>query len=136
VWWGAATGIAEPLYDRAATETLGIHALSHLGAVEACLAAGAGLLRKAATSIDHGEIPSLERLALTVRAGIESAADDVIARVGRALGPSPLCHDRVHARRVADLTVYLRQSHAETDLERIGRLTVDAGSLHLGLESW
>lgn len=136
VWWGAATGIAAPLYESAATESLGIHGLAHLGAVDTDLATGAILLREAAARIDHDQGHPLEHLALTVRAGIESGADDVIRRVGRALGPTVLCHDRAHARRVADLTVYLRQSHAESDLERIGRLTVAAPDPLTGLDSW
>jgi hypothetical protein len=49
----------------------------------------------------------------------------VIDRVGRALGAGPLCLDGDHAARVADLTVYLRQSHAERDLQRLGSLTTE-----------
>jgi hypothetical protein len=49
----------------------------------------------------------------------------VLDRVGRALGAGPLCQNAAHARRVADLTVYLRQSHAEGDLEQLGRLLVN-----------
>ena len=53
---------------------------------------------------------------------VETAVDETINRTGRALGPAPLCQDAQHARRVADLTIYVRQSHAERDLERLGRL--------------
>jgi len=56
--------------------------------------------------------------ALRVRALTEAAATDVLARTGRALGAGPLSHDEAHSRAVADLTVYLRQHHAERDLER------------------
>ncbi|HEY2199001.1 MAG TPA: acyl-CoA dehydrogenase, partial [Mycobacterium sp.] len=34
----------------------------------------------------------------------------------------PLCLDEQHARAVADLTVYVRQSHAERDLAALGSL--------------
>jgi hypothetical protein len=51
-----------------------------------------------------------------------------MARVGRALGAGPLCHDEAHARRVADLTVYLRQHHAEGDLAELGTLAAEAGA--------
>jgi hypothetical protein len=57
-----------------------------------------------------------------VRARIEQVASETLDRVGRALGAGPLCHDRAHARRVADLTVYLRQSHGDDDLACLGRL--------------
>jgi hypothetical protein len=43
-------------------------------------------------------------------------------RVGRALGAGPLSHNEAHSRRVADLTVYLRQHHAERDLAELAAL--------------
>ena len=123
VWWGAAAGIAEPLYAAARDGRAGAHALAHLGAVETSLRASAALLRETAAAVDASPAEVGEQAALTVRAAVESTAAEVIDRVGRALGPAPLCLDRSHARRVADLTVYLRQSHAERDLERIATLT-------------
>jgi hypothetical protein len=129
VWWGAAFGVARLLYDAAASTSMNAHALSidahalaHLGAVEVALASSAALLREVATRIDAAPHARIERSALTTRAAVEAAADNIITRVGRALGPAPLCQDRAHARRVADLSVYLRQSHAEADLRRIGEL--------------
>ena len=53
---------------------------------------------------------------------VETAVDEAITRTARALGPAPLCEDAQHAKRVADLTIYVRQSHAERDLERLGLL--------------
>ena len=53
---------------------------------------------------------------------VETAVEETITRVGRALGPTPLSQDGHHAQAVADLTIYIRQSHAERDLERLGRL--------------
>ena len=47
-------------------------------------------------------------------------------RVGRALGAGPLGHDEAHSRRVADLTVYLRQHHAERDLAQLGELVASS----------
>jgi hypothetical protein len=49
-----------------------------------------------------------------------------LARTARALGPAPLCADATHAKRVADLAVYVQQSHAERDLERLGVLAAEA----------
>ncbi len=48
------------------------------------------------------------------------AVETVIASSAHALGPLPLTADESHARRVADLQVYVRQHHAERDLARIG----------------
>jgi hypothetical protein len=57
-----------------------------------------------------------------VRAVVEHAVDEAIVRTGRALGPAPLVLDARHAQRVADLTIYVRQSHAERDLAALGKL--------------
>jgi len=60
--------------------------------------------------------------AVRLRSRVEAGATEVLDRVGRALGAAPLCLDPVHARRAADLPVYLRQSHAERDLADLGAL--------------
>jgi len=60
-----------------------------------------------------------------VRAVVEAAVGDVLDRVGRALGPGPLATDPDHAKRVGDLALYVRQSHAERDLEEHGRAALD-----------
>ena len=119
VWWGGAAGIAAPLYEAGLAGKLDPHALAHLGQVEVSLTSSRSLLRDAADAADLKRVD--QGLALIVRAAVEAAAGVVIERAGRALGPAPLCQDRAHARRVADLTVYLRQSHAERDLEQVGK---------------
>jgi hypothetical protein len=79
-------------------------------------------LHEAAAQIDADPTAIAEQLAVRVRATVESAATRVLEHVGRALGAGPLGHDAAHAQRVADLTVYLRQSHAEADLAHLGAL--------------
>jgi hypothetical protein len=61
-----------------------------------------------------------------VRAVVEHTASEVVDRTGRALGAAPLATDGEHGQRVADLLLYLRQSHAERDLEQLGRASLDA----------
>lgn len=123
-WFGGALGVADTLLAAARRKDLGPHALAHLGAVDATLGAAQAALDDAAARIDADPKADAHRLALRVRATVEATATSVIDRVGRALGAGPLCRDADHARRVADLTVYLRQSHAEGDLEQLGRLLV------------
>ena len=41
-------------------------------------------------------------------------------QTGRALGAGPLCTEGDHAQRCADLLTFIRQSHAETDLQWLG----------------
>jgi hypothetical protein len=52
---------------------------------------------------------------------IADAAERTLHEVGHALGPASLAFDEQHARRVADLTIYLRQHHGERDLAVLGR---------------
>lgn len=124
-WLGGARKVAEPLYRCAASESADPHALAHLGAVDAALAAGDSMLADAATRIDADPFDRFNQaqlLARRARTIVEQAADEAITRTGRALGPGPLCQDGRHAQRVADLTIYIRQSHAERDLAELGRL--------------
>ena len=129
-WYGGARGVARALLRAAAKRDIGPHALAHLGAVDIALHTARAALGRAAEEIDAdpgdrgGEGPVR---ALRVRALIEAAAADVLARTGRALGAGPLSHDEAHSRAVADLTVYLRQHHAERDLARLGALVAEHG---------
>ncbi len=61
-------------------------------------------------------------LAARVRALVAEAAEVVLSEVGHALGPRPLTADAAHAARVADLTVYVRQHHADHDLVALAEL--------------
>ncbi|MFB7719854.1 acyl-CoA dehydrogenase family protein [Nocardia sp. NPDC056100] len=123
-WYGSACQVARPLHERAAKGRADEHALAHLGAVTAALCAARLALAAAAADIDadpRGDSRPARIRARTVRALVEDAATTTVDRVGRAVGAGPLCMDAEHARRVADLTVYVRQSHAEVDLADLGR---------------
>jgi len=115
-WYGGARGIGRTLLAAAAERDIGPHGLAHLGAVDIALHTARTMLETAAGEIDAdpGDRENGGRLrALRVRALIEATATEVMQRAGRALGAGPLCHDEAHGRRVADLTVYLRQHHSE-----------------------
>jgi alkylation response protein AidB-like acyl-CoA dehydrogenase len=123
VWFGSACAVADTLHA-AAQSSSDPHTMAHLGAVAASLGAASAALTTAAAEIDADPTDSEARgstRARIVRAIVESAATDTIDRVGRALGAAPLCANGEHARRVADLTVFLRQSHAERDLAALGQ---------------
>lgn len=119
VWTGGARAVADVL-ERSAR--LDEHGLAHRGAVRAALHTATALLDDAARRIDADPSRDAERLALSVRAGVADVVDTVLHHVGRATGPGPLAFDAEHARRVADLQVFVRQHHAERDLARLGGL--------------
>lgn len=122
VWLGGAEAVAETL--RAACRRRGRdeHALAHAGAVDVALHAAWAVVTAAAGAIDADPADARGEAmvrALRARAVVEQSATAVLDRVGRALGAGPLARHR-HGRRVADLTFYLRQSHAERDLAALG----------------
>lgn len=126
-WLGGARGVSAPLYRAVADGHDGpaadAHTQAHLGAVDAALAAAEAMLVSAACYVDAEPFGDrAELIARRVRAVVERAVDESITRTGRALGPAPLALDARHAQRVADLTIYVRQSHAERDLAALGRV--------------
>ncbi len=130
-WYGGARGVGQTLLAAAARRDIGPHALAHLGAVDIALGSTKAVLEVAASEIDadpHDRHGGGRLRALRLRALVEATATEVMNRVGRALGAGPLCHDEAHGRRVADLTVYLRQHHAERDLAELGALVASSGT--------
>ena len=122
-WYGGALGAARVLLAAARHRSLDPHALAHLGAVDALVTGLGAQLAVAAAEVDADPSGSGARLRATrLRARVEAGATEVLDRVGRALGAGPLCLDPVQAQRAADLPVYLRQSHAERDLQELGEL--------------
>ncbi|SAK45488.1 hypothetical protein AWB76_00741 [Caballeronia temeraria] len=113
-WFGAAADIAA-FVARDAKRRAEPHKLAHLGAIDTALSATAALLRETAAFIDRE--PHADVMAHTMRARLaaERAAALVVERAGRALGAGPLCRDAHFAQLMADLPVFIRQSHAERD---------------------
>jgi hypothetical protein len=120
-WFGGAARLATALRRRAAGREADPHTLAHLGRVHAVLGQARATLGAAAAAIDADPGGDHRLVARATRSTVERAAAEVTDRVGRALGPSPLAHDTAHAQLVADLAVYVRQEHAERDLEALGR---------------
>ncbi|RLU05155.1 acyl-CoA dehydrogenase, partial [Pseudomonas prosekii] len=123
-WYGAAQSIAERL-RRHCAQRPEPHALAHLGAVDSALHAAAEVLRVSALAIDAQPTANAELLARRARAVVENSAEQVIQHVGRALGAGPYCKDRQFAQLIADLPVFLRQSHAERDLAALGQAVIN-----------
>lgn len=123
VWYGATHALALRLRAAAGVREPDQIALLHLGAVDTALTRARAVLVDAAAVADDPDGSSAESVVVAsrVRQVVADSAEEVLARVGHALGPAPLTGDETHARRVADLTVYLRQHHAERDLVAQGR---------------
>ena len=124
-WYGGASGIAEMTRLRCGSKP-DAHRLAHLGAIDVALAGAAAVLRETANWIDGAPAASAQLQAMRARLVCERAATEVVFHAGRALGAAPLCRDAHFARAMADLPVFIRQSHAERDLAALGGLLLDA----------
>lgn len=124
VWYGATVALARRLAQAAGRREPDQVALLLLGRVDSRLVAARAVLedtaRRAAAGAAPDETLDGALLALRARQAVADAVEDVVALVGRGLGPGPLTTEEDHARRVADLQVYVRQHHGERDLARQG----------------
>ncbi|WHE35769.1 acyl-CoA dehydrogenase [Microbacterium sp. BDGP8] len=127
-WWGGALPLRDALLE--ATRRPGADQLSrvHLARVDTALWNARLALKAAATIIDADPDPAM--IAGRVRAIVSDAVETALTESARALGPLPLVADESHARRVADLQIYIRQHHGERDLARLG------GSVSEGRGQW
>ncbi|MBD3945111.1 acyl-CoA dehydrogenase family protein [Nocardioides ganghwensis] len=127
VWFGGAVGVARRMVAASASREPDQVALVHLGAVDARLHAARSVLQQAASALDAGDLTGADgwRAALRVRDVVADTCEEVVRRAAHGLGPAPLATDEDHARRVADLDLYLRQWHAERDQAGLGRLLLD-----------
>jgi hypothetical protein len=123
-WFGAAAALADDMRGHLMRRH-DEHALARLGSTECALHAAALCLRTAAHQIDGAPAADAMRLTLRARLTVESAAQQTIHDIGAALGPQPYCTNRRTARLLADLPVFLRQSHAGRDLAQLGATCLD-----------
>ncbi len=126
IWFGAAVGVARRIRAGAQRREPDQIALAHLGAADVALARARAVLLEAASVVDGPPVAGqvAGRLALRVRQVVADTAEEVLSRAAHTLGPGPLAHEEEHARRVADLGLYVRQHHAERDAAALGRTTL------------
>ncbi len=119
-WYGAAVALASPLQRSPRVEG-DAQTAALLGQIDMALQSSAALLRELAAWIDAMPARPHQPDVIRVRSVVERTCTQVLDVVGRALGPAPMCLDPDHAQRWADLTVFIRQSHADRDWAELGR---------------
>lgn len=121
-WYGGAVGVARRLMQSNRARDPDQIGLMHLGSVDVALHRMRAVLADAARLVDDGSASGSEgaMLAARVRTVVADGVSEILAASGHAMGPAPLVHDEDHARRVADLQVYVRQHHAERDVASLG----------------
>ncbi len=120
-WAGGAAGLVDYAKNNKRNDP---HTLSHLGAMSANSWTMESILKSAGHSVDKANLDpiKLHELALMARHQIEQLSTDTLRRFARAYGPFPLaCHEDI-SQRYQELDLFLRQNHAERDLESLGIL--------------
>lgn len=118
-WAGGAMGIVDAAMKARRPNP---HGLAHLGALEAAVWGLTALLDQAGQQIDQDvrdRTGMARKRALYARHLIERACTDVMDHFGRATGPALLAFDEHVAQQYAELTLYIRQCHAERDLQAL-----------------
>lgn len=119
-WAGGAMGLVNAVRQRKLNDG---HARAHLGAMVSSACSMNAMLKWGADQMDadpDNTSGTLFPSALLVRHHIERACTEILDRFGRTLGPRPFAFEETNARRIAELTLYIRQCHAERDLEEVG----------------
>jgi len=120
-WAGGAAGLLDYAMSNKRHDA---HTLAHLGAMQSNIWTCEAILEKAGHAID--QYPDISELAqkngLNARHQIEQLCSDTLRRFARAYGPFPLACDSEISRRYIELDLFLRQCHAERDLESLGQL--------------
>lgn len=125
-WYGAIAELARSVVQ-ATAQRPNPHRNAHLGNILVAVGNAASTLREAADAIDELPHADARWLALRTRLSVEDAASEVLEHAARALGAAPVCLDAHIARLMADLPVFMRQSHAEHDLAALGEYHAQAG---------
>jgi len=124
-WHGGVVGLARTLLVAAREPRRADDALlqRHVGAVDAWLDRSRQALAATAAAVDAGLLDEREGpvVVARTRTTVADAAERVLEHVAHALGPAPLAQDAAHARRVADLGLYVRQHHPDRDVASLGR---------------
>lgn len=128
-WWGGAVAIAR-VARAACAHRCDAHQAAHLGSIDVALQSSGAVLREAAAWIDQNPGADAHAVALRTRLVVERDAELVMHHAARAVGAGPLCKNPRFARAMADLPVFMRQSHAEKDLAALGQLNAQ------GLDEW
>jgi alkylation response protein AidB-like acyl-CoA dehydrogenase len=120
-WAGGAAGLLHWALNQKRRDP---HTMAHLGAMQATVWSLQAALRTAGDEIDAAwnDLEAAQMRALGLRHVVEQGCTDSLRRLARAYGPYPLAMDEEIGRRYQEVDLYVRQSHAERDLETLGNL--------------
>lgn len=127
-WYGAAVRLAGFLQENCQANPNAFKKM-YLGELAQQLAITQQYFKYVAEQIDKQPLLSHEREIRILRAQTEQCCLSVVELAGKALGARPFCEDATFAELMADLPVFIRQSHAAFDYENIAELCLSEQSL-------
>lgn len=130
IWFGGAVGLYRHLLASAQKRTPDPLATAWLGETERLLAGAGAHLYTAALLAEQNGLGWEE--ALRVRGNVAAVCERILSISGHSTGPGPLTMDADHARRCADLTVYIRQHHAARDDAALGEIVLNNNGKEAG----
>ena len=134
-WLGGAVAVARSFSDSLRKAAAGGRepdqiALAHLGEIDRTLSSLTAHLALTAARIDSGGLSGKNAWgeALRVRGNVAAAVERIQSLVSQNLGPGPLVFEEEYGKRMADLSLYIRQHHAMRDDAQLGALTLAGGN--------
>lgn len=122
-WAGGAAGLMDYVMSNRRDDS---HTAAHRAAIHSNVWATQCYLDTAAVEFDRQPKGDAMIRALEVRHLTEQACTDTLRRFARCMGPGPMAKNADLSRRYAELDIFLRQCHAERDLEGLGRALQEA----------
>ena len=127
-WFGATLRLAQDLQLSYRHKPHDYKAM-YLGDVLRIIEATRHQIYAVAHLIDEQPTETHQYAIRALRAQVEDCAEQVSKLVGKALGAAPFCQSEDFAIRMADLSVFIRQSHAAFDLQHIAQLSLEQDGL-------
>jgi alkylation response protein AidB-like acyl-CoA dehydrogenase len=126
-WYGGLVGIARTVYRGLGSSPAPLQAML-LGQLDGFVQSARRALVEAVAAIDEEDVDGGAIVAKRARQSVAESCEHAIGLAGHALGPAPLALDADHAKRVADLELYIRQHHAEKDDASLGTSLAATGT--------
>jgi hypothetical protein len=125
-WLGGAAGLLRDFKAALLKKEPDQIAHAGLGEADRLLSGALEMLSASAARIDDGSLDNNSwPEALRVRGNAVAVVERIQAIVSENLGPGPLAFDRRYAKRMADLSLYVRQHHGMRDDAQLGKLVME-----------
>lgn len=125
VWLGGADQVADLVAEGLRAFAVTSHQVWRLGRIQQAISGAEAAIERAVQMLDAGK-PDISVAVASARTAAAQAADVVLADAPVIVGPGGLSRSARLARVMADLAMYVRQHHMDSELEAAGRRALDS----------